>query len=176
MIIQSHHGSAALASRKRRELEKRYYVVRLLSRRNGRGQYSASGHTFVWEVFNKESGRTEFVVHFDYGGERGKNLIRFQVHVIGPEGATDEEAISAIRKFERGEKPKAWKWKEIYWAHPKAFSPQGPIEEDEKAEELLQAVRRGAIGSPNSVSVARKNTVRINRRTKRKTKRKKGNA
>lgn len=168
MIISSQHHSAALASRKRRELEKRYFIVRLLSRRNAAGRFSKRGQHYEWEVFDKPRGkRTEFVVHFDYGSGRKKNLIRFQVHVLGPQDATDEEAISAIRAFERGERKRGWTWKEIYWSHPPK-SVQGPIddeEEDDEESDKLRGVRRAAIGAPDKVSVTRKNSVRRNRRT-----------
>lgn len=156
--------------------------MRLLSRRNARGHYSERGHTYVWEVFEKPKGnRIEIVVHFDYGTKKAKNLIQFQVHVFGPSTATDAECVEAIRRFEKGEKPQGWKWKEIFWAHPPKFDPAGPIEEErdedgEQSEEAqrLRAPRRAAIFSPEEVRVARKNPVRKLGRTNGKAKRKKG--
>lgn len=172
MIISSQHPSAALAERKRKTLEKRYFIVRLLSRRNAAGRFSKRGQHYEWEVFDKPKGkRAEFVVHFDYGSGRTKNLIRFQVHVLGPQEATDEEAISAIRAFERGERKRGWTWKEIYWSHPPK-SVQGPIDDEGEEADRLRGVRRAAIGAPDEVSVTRKNSVRRNRRTNRKAKQK----
>lgn len=171
MIIQSHHQSAALAERKRSELEKKYFIVRLLSRRNDKGNFSNRGHNFIWEVFDKPKGkRIELVLHFDYGDEGGKNTIRFQVHVFGPSEATDSEAISAVRKLEKGERPKGWKFKEIFWSHPPGHTPRGPIGEED-AEKLASA-RRAAIGAPSEVRVTRKNPISRDRRANRKTKRK----
>lgn len=170
MIIITHHRNAELASRKQRQLEKKYNIVRLESRRNSLGHYSKRGRTYVWEVFKKpEVEEIEIVLHFDYGNKEAKNLIQFQVHVIGPATATDAECISAVRAFERGEKPEGWKWKEIFWAHPPRKGKR--VEGKEKA---LRGVRRAAIGTPASVSIVRKNSVPKPRSPKRKAKPKKG--
>ena len=106
MIIITHHRNAKLASHEQRQLEKKYNIVRLESRRNSLGHHSKRGRTYVWEVFKKpEAEEIEIVLHFDYGNKKAKNLIQFQVHIIGPATATDAECISAVRTFERGEKP-----------------------------------------------------------------------
>lgn len=184
MIIITHHRSRKLADRNRRQLEKKYFIVRLDARRNDKGRYSTGGHTFVWEVFDKPKGkRIEIVLHFDYGSTKKKNLIQFQVHIFGPSESTDSEAIAAVRKFERDEKPKGWKWKEIFWAHPPK-SAQGPIDDDpENEDEIAQSlagVRRAAIGAPDLVSVerksAREDSVRQSRRPNRKAKQSEGDA
>lgn len=182
MIIISHHRSAALAARKRRDLEKQYFVVRLLSRRNAAGAYRSNGHTYVWEVFDKPEGKKiEIVVHFDYGTKKNRNLIQFQVHIFGPSEATDSEVVEAVRQFERGKKPQGWSWKEIFWAHPPKFAASGPIEEDEEEGESedaakLRPARRAAIFGPDEVSITRKNPVRKSGSARRKTKLKEGDA
>lgn len=62
--------------------------------------------------------RREYVIHFDYGSKKGRNLIRFQVHIQGPE-TTDREAVEVIRRWERdGALPKEWKQLTIDWSRP----------------------------------------------------------
>ena len=167
MIIISHHRSAALADRKRRDLEARYPEsrVELLSRRNEKGWFSNNGHTFTWEV-TPTGARLELVVHFDYGSEKSKNLIRFQVHVFGPGNATDAEAISAIRQANKGEGfPKSWRKRAIYWGHP-------PKSENQ-TKPLPSSLRRTAIAAgAASVVATRQITARSNRRAGRKAEKK----
>jgi len=61
----------------------------------------------------------EFVLHFDYGSKKARNLIRFQVHIFGPKGAKDKEVLDAVKGWEKtGELPKGWKQIAIDWTRP----------------------------------------------------------
>jgi hypothetical protein len=121
MIIHAHHRSKALALRHLAALRRKYGSAELLSRRNAAGRYSKRGQFYVFEVREKakKPGRTEYVIHFDYGTKskkKGDQRIRFQVHVWGPQGATDREAIEAIKARTEGAPwPAGWSHKAIYW-------------------------------------------------------------
>lgn len=163
MIIVSHHRNAALAERKRRALASEYARVDLMSRRNGDGEFSERGRTFVWEVEKDLPKKLEIVLHFDYGDEGGKDLIRWQVHMFGPGGATDEEAIAAVKEKNRtGETPKGWKLKSIFWEKPNSAKRSGP-----QTDPLNRSLRKAGIAGGAARVVSRRNAVRKHRRTKR---------
>ena len=69
----------------------------------------------------KEQTAREFVLHFDYGSKKKRNLIQFQVHVTAPQGVTDAEAIKTIRQWDHtGQLPKGWKQLTIQWSRAKS--------------------------------------------------------
>jgi hypothetical protein len=125
MIIHSHHRSEALALQHLAALRRKYASAELLSRRNALGRYSSRGRTYVFEVQEKKKkpGRTEYVIHFDYGTKdkkKGDRRIRFQVHVWGPASTPDPEVIEIIRGRTEGLPwPSGWRHKAIYWGKPK---------------------------------------------------------
>lgn len=161
LIVVSHHRSEALAARKHADLARLYpqASVTLLSRRNARGAFSERGQTFVWEVIEREK-RIELVLHFDYGDEGGRDLIRFQVHVFGPGKATDAEAIAAIKQANRGEGwPKGWNKKAIYWSKPNSRDRR-----ERQTDPIRPSLRRAALAGGEARMVARKTATPKRRR------------
>jgi hypothetical protein len=160
MILTAHHRSESLAARHLTALRRKYFRVNLISRRNANGTYSERGHTFVYEIEEKKpKKRIEVVLHFDYGTQKGHDLIRFQVHVFGPATATDAQFIRAVRQRSAGDPwPKGFSKKAIYWG------------QDEKRTDYISTKLRKAAIAGGSATVARKRAVRSNRRANRKAK------
>ena len=105
-------------ARQRSEAAKRGWETR---RRDERARQTAKRK----RVGAKRRGASsEFVVHFDYGSKRKGNVIRVQVHLIGPANASDREAIAATREFfEHEEEPAGWKVRVIKWRKQSARTP-----------------------------------------------------
>lgn len=149
MIIQSQHRSLALALRHLSALSRKYDSAELLSRRNARGEYSRRGQFYVFEVeTKKKKKRTEYVVHFDYGSvskQKGKRLVRFQVHVFGPCSSKADDVIDAIREFNSSEEwPRGWSHKTIFWGHPRNEDEDACVwRKDPISEELREAAIDG---------------------------------
>lgn len=164
MIIKANHASLSLALRHLTQLKKQFLHAEIISRRNASGHYSERGHVFFFEArgqVKKKQRRTEYVVHFDYDeqGPGRRDLIRYQVHVFGPSGVSDREAIAAIRQIERGESPKGWKVKTILWG-------KNPPPSERKDIPLGSLKKSAILGGEASVSSRRKIPARKNRRTR----------
>lgn len=174
MIIQAQHRNFALATRHLRELRKKYASAELLSRRNARGRFSNRGQFYVFEVTEATQDKIELVAHFDYGSSKAKDLLRFQVHIIGPADASDDEALRVIREhFSEGEAyPKGWRQKTIYWGHVMSGEDDGEVEKEFDRDDERQAhLARLAIGGGER-KVSRRIAVKKNRRAgKKKAKR-----
>ena len=172
MIIVGQHRNERLALRHLRDLRREYAPrpVELLSRRNARGEYSARGHYFWFEVGDEPEKRIELVAHFDYASTKAKDLLRFQVHILAPGSVTDDEALGVISDhFNQGKKyPQGWREKVIYWGHVKdAGSDQGlPHKYNRKDPAELHLARLAIGGGERKVS--RRNPVRTRRRAGRK--------
>lgn len=167
MIVISHHRNAALAARKRADLQRANpdSSVTLLSRRSAGGRFSSRGQTFVWEVQPKNK-KLNLVLHFDYGDQGRGKLIQFQVHVEGPGDVSDAEAIEVIQKAATdGYYPKGWRERAIFW------SKGGTRYNVNGAEKPLPGtlVRWGIEMGEGSVE-SRRSPAKSNRRAKRKAK------
>jgi len=169
MIISAQHRSYALALRHLRELRRKYPSAELLSRRNARGRYSSRGQFYEFEVTEETQQKIELVLHFDYSSTAARDLLRFQVHVIGPGNVSDDEALRVVREhFTKGGKyPKGWREKAIYWGHVQPWEDvERPIGDDFRVQGLRDMVIAGGEGT-----VARKRTIKTRRRAaKRKAK------
>lgn len=154
MVINGRHRSAAHAERHRKELERKHGFAAISARRNDKGRFSSRGRNFTFEV---EDTKVEYVVHFDYGSKKESNLIRFQVHIEGPE-ASDRDAIDAIKKIEKGETPEGWRVRKIRWGHP-------PHRAKNRPDATTARVQPSAIFG-GSADVSRKTPIKQHRRTK----------
>src|SRR6185369_13603009 len=136
-LVLGQHRSLALAERHARALQREHArPVEIISRTNAKGEHSARGQFYTFRIQPAKRkpkspggargrGRTEFVLHFDYGDdsapdmddvEAGEHLVRFQVHVIAPKGTTDERAIKAVEFWnQEGKAPKGFKVKSIFY-------------------------------------------------------------
>lgn len=169
MIIVGHHRSATLAQRHLRALRREHKgsSVEIVSRRNASGRYSGRGQYFWFEVVKLPTDRIELVAHFDYASTKAKDLLRFQVHIIGPSKTTDREALEVIVNHFSDEEPypRGWKEKIIFWGHTRG---DGDVEQEYNADDSLQThlAKLAILGGERKVS--RRNPVRKNRRTGRK--------
>ena len=99
-------------------------------------------------------GRIEYVLHFDYGSRKAHNLIRFQVHLIGPR-VPDREAIEVARQWERtGHVPSGWTQRAIYWGHPRGTEDVGekPTARTANIEATVLNVGRAKVRRKNPAS------------------------
>jgi hypothetical protein len=65
----------------------------------------------------RSSNRAEYLIHFDYGTK--KQHVQFQIHIIGPSDATDDEAIAvAIAIVLEVHEIEGWKFVLITYSHP----------------------------------------------------------
>jgi len=161
MIVSGQHRSRALANRHLRALQRQYGDARIISRRNSAGRFSKRGQYYEFEVREKTGKGLEFVVHFDYGGGRKRNLITFQFHVFAPGGVTDEEALQAIRDRAAGKKWPSNQWRARmleYSRNGKDFKKRPKMPKG-----LLDTAVQGGEGR-----VTRRDSIRLNRRTRRK--------
>ena len=167
MIITAQHRNYKLAMRHLAKLRREYASAELLSRRNKRGQFSCRGQFYVFEVTKETQDKIELVAHFDYGSSKARDLLRFQVHIVGPGDVSDNEALRVISEhFEEGKSyPKGWKQKTIYWGHVMPES-SDDVEHEYVREDARQTyLARLAIGSGER-RVSRRRTIKKNRRTR----------
>ena len=159
MIITSYHRNAGLALRHLATLRRSHDYAEIVDRRNAAGRFSARGRYFTFEVRDEAEEKTiEYVLHFDYGDAKSKNLIRYQVHIIAPSGLKDSEVIAGVRARSKGEAwPKGWKKKAIYWSHP----PKCEL----RSERLPKTLRKAAIGG-GKASVSGRNPISQHRRSR----------
>lgn len=119
IVVQSR--SRELAERRARDLRRKYDAekVEIIARRSASGRYSERGQFFTIRITPKSA--TEYVLHFDYGSNKKgkKQLIRFQLHLVGPNDATDAEAIAVGIAIDLGvQSVEKWEFKTITWGHP----------------------------------------------------------
>jgi hypothetical protein len=154
MIIYAYHHNKGLALRHLTALRRKYESAELLSRRNASGRYSKRGQFYVFEVREKKKkpGRTEYVIHFNYGTldkKKGDRRIRFQVHVFGPQGASDREAVEIIKDRTNGAPwPSGWSHKAIYWGKPKGDAQLCVHRTDWQNRDLFKTSVLGGESSP----------------------------
>jgi hypothetical protein len=158
LIIKARHRNERLALRHLARLKRQWNYAEIDSRRNSRGHFSARGQVWWYEVRNFDK-QLEIVLHFDYvsgSKKKGKKDIRFQVHVIGPKGATDAEAIRAVRqRSATGAWAKGWKHKAIFWGRTRDENPH-------QTKPLPPELRAAALAVGES-RVVRRSEVRSNR-------------
>jgi hypothetical protein len=167
MIIDAQHRNYRLALRHLAALRHQYGNAELLSRRNARGRFSQRGQLFQFEVREDTGKRVQFVLHFDYAGGKAKDLLRFQVHVSGPEDVSDDEAIRIIRdNFGGDEKPlpKGWRRRSIYWGHISEGSAPDETVKRKVKDDREKGLQRLAIDFGKASVANRKITARKNRR------------
>jgi hypothetical protein len=167
MIVVGYHRSAALAHKHLLALrrEHRDATVELIGRRTAKGRYSSRGRYFWYEITKHES-KIELVLHFDYGSSRARDLLRFQVHVIGPGNAADDEALRIVRShFSEGKRfPVGWRQKTIFWGHSRPGD-ESDVERDYSKgdDSRIDRLAEIAIGGGEG-KVSRRTTVKTRRR------------
>jgi len=168
MIIESRHRNYNLALRHLAALRREYPHAELLSRRRADGRFSNRGQFYQFEVREAETGKgIEFVAHFDYGGGKKRNLITFQLHIFAPEGTTDDEALQAIRDRANGQPWPSRQWQSRMLEYQSGVK---PFRKNAGANKLPQGlVNTGVAGGEGSI-VSRRDSVRSNRRGRRKAK------
>lgn len=134
MLFYGQHRSLALAERHRRELERETGLpVRIIARRNRRGEYSERGQFFTFQSADKK--REEYAFRAAYTGSKKKgNSFNAEIHFNAPGGLTGNDALTVIAVWaETGILPNDWK-------EPKAITWNHKEYEDEKDMEILRGV------------------------------------
>lgn len=175
MIISARHRSYALALRHLAALRRQHpkASVEIISRRNASGKFSKRGIYYQFEVIEHEPiGKLELVLHFDYGGSKATDLIRFQVHITAPGDTDDEEALRIVRDHytprEKESWPKGWKETKIFWGHARG---DGDVHREfDPEDERQRYLRRLALGG--EAKIARKSAIKTRGNSRKKKKRK----
>jgi len=129
LLVYGQHRSLALAERHRRELERGTgKPVKIIARRNSRGEYSERGQFFTFEVSEKK--RQEYAFRATYTGSKKKgNSFEAEIHFSAPSGLAKDDALTVIATWtETGMLPEDWKEPKAVMWNEKEYTEDRDIE------------------------------------------------